>query len=51
MLDCLQDAQRRVVQSTGAERHDAVAAYRTVLTQFNGLILRGTIPEKDPCFE
>jgi hypothetical protein len=50
MLECLEDAQRRVLRTSGPERQAALENYRMVLQQFTSLILTGRIPPENPCY-
>ena len=50
MLDCLEEARKAVGKASKEERPSALHHYRTVLSQFNALLLEGKIPSEDPCY-
>lgn len=50
MLECLEEARKRIAESTGEERIAAMQHYRTVLAQFNELVLKAKVPPEEPCY-
>lgn len=51
LLDCLEEAKRRLEKATTPEEHSvALALYRKVVEQLNALVLDGTVPPMTPCY-
>jgi hypothetical protein len=51
LRECLQNAKQELANANDATRQLAKARYSTILSQFARLILEGTIPPQDPCYD